>query len=74
MGLNLDHTGERGCGRNQRGAVGTAKFPGIKIHDTRVVRLIEVLLYGGTTVGGGKLKKGLSHLAAVREKFLAIPI
>ncbi len=33
-------------------AVGTAKFPGIKIHDTRTVRLMEVLLHGGTTVGG----------------------
>ena len=32
--------------------VGTAKFPGIKIHDTRMVRLMELLLHGGTTVGG----------------------
>lgn len=32
--------------------VGTAKFPGIKIHDTRMIRLMEVLLHGGTTVGG----------------------
>jgi hypothetical protein len=31
---------------------GTAKFPGIKIHDTRMIRLMEVLLHGGTTVGG----------------------
>ena len=32
--------------------VGTAKCPGIKIHDTRMIRLMEVLLHGGTTVGG----------------------
>jgi len=32
--------------------VGTAKFPGIKIHDTRVIRLMEILLHGGITVGG----------------------
>jgi hypothetical protein len=32
--------------------VGTAKIPGIKIHDTRMIRLMEVLLHGGTTVGG----------------------
>jgi hypothetical protein len=32
--------------------VGTAKYPGIKIHDTRVIRLMQVLLHAGTTVGG----------------------
>jgi len=32
--------------------VGTAKFPGIKIHDTRMIRLMEPFLHGGTTVGG----------------------
>jgi len=32
--------------------VGTAQFPGIKIHDTRMIRLMEVLLHGGTVVGG----------------------
>jgi hypothetical protein len=32
-------------------AVGTAKFPGIKIHDTRMIRLMEVLLHGGITAG-----------------------
>jgi len=31
--------------------VGAARFPGIKIHDTRMIRLMEVLLHGGTTVG-----------------------
>ena len=33
-------------------AVGTAKYPGIKIHDTRMIRLMEVLLHGGTVVSG----------------------
>jgi hypothetical protein len=33
-------------------AVGAAKYPGIKIHDTRTIRLMEVLLHGGTVVSG----------------------
>lgn len=37
--------------------VGTTKFPGIKIHDTRMIRLMEVLLHGGTTVGGWTAKQ-----------------
>lgn len=37
--------------------VGTAKFPRIKIHDTRMIRLMEVLLHGGTTVGGWTAKQ-----------------
>ncbi len=37
--------------------IGTAKFPGIKIHDTRMIRLMEVLLHGGTTVGGWTAKQ-----------------
>ena len=32
--------------------VGTAKYPGIKIHDTRMIRLMEVMLHGGTVVSG----------------------
>jgi hypothetical protein len=32
--------------------VGTAKYPGIKIHDTRIIRLMEVLLHAGTVVSG----------------------
>jgi hypothetical protein len=35
---------------------GTAKFPGIRIHDTRMIRLMEVLLHGGTTMGGWRAK------------------
>jgi hypothetical protein len=32
--------------------VGTAKFPGIKIQDTRMIRLMEVFLHGGTRLAG----------------------
>ena len=31
---------------------GTARFPGIKIHDTRMIRLMQVLLHGGTRLAG----------------------
>jgi hypothetical protein len=33
-------------------AIGAVHYPGIKIHDTRIIRLMEVLLHGGSTVGG----------------------
>src|SRR5437899_12457870 len=32
--------------------VGSVRHPGIKIHDVRILRLVEVLLHGGNTVGG----------------------
>jgi hypothetical protein len=32
--------------------LGSVRYPGIKIHDTRIIRLLEVLLHGGNTVGG----------------------
>lgn len=32
--------------------VGRGKVPGIKIHDTRMIRLMEVLLHSGTKIGG----------------------
>jgi hypothetical protein len=32
--------------------VGSANYPGIKIHDTRIIRLMEVMLHGGTVVAG----------------------
>jgi hypothetical protein len=32
--------------------VGTAKFPGIKIQDTRMIRLMEVFLHAGTPLAG----------------------
>jgi len=36
---------------------GSVRYPGIKIHDTRIIRLLEVLLHGGTTVGGWTAKQ-----------------
>ena len=33
-------------------AVGSAKYPGIKIHDTRIIRLMEMLLHSSTAVSG----------------------
>ena len=32
--------------------IGAVRYPGIKIHETRIIRLLEVLLHGGTHVGG----------------------
>jgi glycosyltransferase involved in cell wall biosynthesis len=32
--------------------VGAVRYPGIKIHDPSVIRLLEVLLHGGSHVGG----------------------
>ena len=32
--------------------VGAVRYPGLKIHEARVVRLFEVLLHGGPQVGG----------------------
>jgi hypothetical protein len=32
--------------------IGSVRYPGIKIHDSRIIRLLEVLLHNGSTVGG----------------------
>jgi hypothetical protein len=32
--------------------IGTVRYPGIRIQDVRVIRLLEILLHGSTTVGG----------------------
>jgi hypothetical protein len=32
--------------------IGSVRHPGIKIHDVRIIRLLEVLLHGGNTLGG----------------------
>jgi len=32
--------------------VGSVRYPGIKIHETRIIRLLEVLLHGGSNVSG----------------------
>jgi hypothetical protein len=37
--------------------IGSVRYPGIKIHDTRIIRLLEVLLHGGTTIGGWTAKQ-----------------
>jgi hypothetical protein len=37
--------------------IGSVRYPGIKIHDTRVIRLLEVLLYSGNSVGGWPAKQ-----------------
>jgi hypothetical protein len=37
--------------------IGTVRYPGIKIHDPRVIRLLEVLLHGSSHVGGWTAKQ-----------------
>jgi hypothetical protein len=37
--------------------VGSVRYPGIKIHDPRVIRLLEVLLHSGTHLGGWTAKQ-----------------
>jgi hypothetical protein len=37
--------------------IGSVRYPGIKIHDTRIIRLMEVLLHGGNTIGGCTTKQ-----------------
>jgi hypothetical protein len=37
--------------------IGSVRYPGIKIHDTRIIRLLEVLLHSGTHVGGWTAKE-----------------
>ena len=32
--------------------IGSVRYPGIKLHDARVIRLLEVLLHNGSTVAG----------------------
>ena len=36
---------------------GTARVPGIKIHDARIIRLMEVLLHAGTRISGWSTKQ-----------------
>ena len=37
--------------------IGAVRYPGIKIHDTRILRLREVLRHGGNTIGGWTAKQ-----------------
>jgi hypothetical protein len=45
--------------------VGTAKVPGIKIHDTRMIRLMEMLLDGGAVIAGRRATE-LQHAVVAR--------
>jgi hypothetical protein len=51
-------------------ATGPTKIPGIKIHDTRMLRLMEVLLHGGPQLAGWRTAD--MH-RAVREAFALTP-
>jgi hypothetical protein len=37
--------------------IGSVRYPGIKIHDVRIIRLLEVLIHNGTTAGGWTAKQ-----------------
>jgi hypothetical protein len=37
--------------------IGSVRYPGIKIHDQRIIRLLEVLLHNGSTIGGWTAKQ-----------------
>src|SRR5712671_6104470 len=37
--------------------IGAVRYPGIKIHDTRIIRLLEVLLHSGSHIGGWTAKQ-----------------
>jgi hypothetical protein len=37
--------------------IGSVRYPGIKIHDTRIIRLLEVLLHGGSNLSGWTSKQ-----------------
>jgi hypothetical protein len=51
-------------------AAGRTKLPGIKIHDTRMLRLMEVLLHGGSQLAGWRTAQ---LYTAVREAFGITP-
>jgi len=56
--------------------VGTTKYPGINIHDTRMIRLMQVLLHAGTTVGGwraGQLHDALVASFGLSAKRYGLP-
>src|SRR6201994_4759094 len=53
--------------------LGAVRYPGIKIHDPRVIRLLEVLLHGGSQVGGWTAKQ-IHHAAFTTFPFSASTI
>jgi hypothetical protein len=52
--------------------IGAVRYPGIKIHDPRVIRLLEVLLHGGSQVGGWTAKH-IHHAVFTTFHLLAEP-
>jgi hypothetical protein len=38
-------------------SIGSVRYPGMKIHETRIIRLLEVLLHGGSNVSGWTSKQ-----------------
>jgi hypothetical protein len=38
-------------------SIGSVRYPGIKIHETRIIRLLEVLLHGGSNISGWAAKQ-----------------
>jgi hypothetical protein len=38
-------------------AIGSVRYPGMKIHETRIIRLLEVLLHGGSNLSGWTSKQ-----------------
>jgi len=57
--------------------IGSARYPGIKIHDARIIRLLEVLLHNGSTVGGWTAKQihegSRHHVPALPENLWPQP-
>jgi len=51
--------------------IGLVRYPGIKIHDTRVIRLLEVLLHSGSAVGGWTANPHFSPAIGKRPPFMA---
>jgi hypothetical protein len=45
--------------------IGTVRYPGIRIQDVRITRLLEALLHGSTTVGGWTAQQ--IHQAALQS-------
>ncbi|MFH1266260.1 MAG: hypothetical protein ABIK89_11080 [Planctomycetota bacterium] len=37
--------------------IGSVRYPGIKIHETRMIRLLEVLLHAGNNLGGSTARQ-----------------
>ena len=52
--------------------VGAVRYPGIKIHEPRVIRLLEVLLHGGSHVGGWTAKQ--IHRAVLMTRAARFPL